>query len=145
MTLHGSDTTPQNAACDPSPGREDRVDLEPILHFNLTSSPPATVLEPPTTLDMEHPLFNNDERSVFGDYSSFFYQNDGFGHAAPYANMAVNDDTRWRYIHAIEWLRWLTFITGYFRGCQPGLVALRPPLQAETQKLRISTIELWDW
>ncbi|KAL6788933.1 hypothetical protein GGI42DRAFT_367572 [Trichoderma sp. SZMC 28013] len=94
MTLHGSDTTPQNAACDPSPGREDRVDLEPILHFNLTSSPPATVLEPPTTLDMEHPLFNNDERSVFGDYSSFFYQNDGFGHAAPYANMAVNDDTR---------------------------------------------------
>ncbi|KAL7908050.1 hypothetical protein GGI35DRAFT_469851 [Trichoderma velutinum] len=58
-------TTPQNAACALSPGGEDRIDLESILYFNLTSSPPATVLEPPTALDMENPLFNNDEQSVF--------------------------------------------------------------------------------
>ncbi|KAL7903759.1 hypothetical protein GGI35DRAFT_472880 [Trichoderma velutinum] len=84
-------TTPQNAACVLSPGREDHVDLEPILHFNLTSSPPTTVLEPPNPLDMENTLFNNNKQSVFGDYSSFFYQNDAFGHTAPYANMAAND------------------------------------------------------
>ncbi|KAL7903724.1 hypothetical protein GGI35DRAFT_472899 [Trichoderma velutinum] len=89
-------TTPQNAACALSPGREDHVDLEPILYFNLTSSPPTTVLEPPNPLDMENTLFNNDKQSVFGNYSSFFYQNDAFGHTAPYTNMAANDqnDTR---------------------------------------------------
>ncbi|KAL5082933.1 hypothetical protein Trisim1_002509 [Trichoderma cf. simile WF8] len=94
MTLYASDTTPPNAACESSSSRGDYADLESILHFNSTSSPPAAVLEPPTALDMEHPLFKNDEQSVFGDYSSFFYQNDAFGHTAPYANMAANDDTR---------------------------------------------------
>ncbi|KAL6808097.1 hypothetical protein J3E69DRAFT_360905 [Trichoderma sp. SZMC 28015] len=68
----GLNTTSLNTACKLSFSRGDYANLESILYFNLTLSPLAAVLELPTALDIEHPLFKNDKYTI------------------PYVNMAVS-------------------------------------------------------